>query len=126
MKGNHQFSMSRVAVAIMFVASIMASAACQRSTPVTKSLRPNVVLILADDLGYSDISALGSEISTPNLDRLAKEGRVQTNMHVTPLCATTRASLLTGVDHYLVGVGTLSEDGPLLYPDNLMTEATIG
>lgn len=79
--------------------------------------RPNILVILADDLGYSDIGAFGSEISTPNLDRLAREGRVLTNVHVTPLCATSRAELLTGVDHHLVNVGTLPEQS-LLYPPN--------
>jgi arylsulfatase A-like enzyme len=71
--------------------------------------RPNVLVIVADDLGYSDLGAFGSEISTPNLDQLTKEGRVLTNFHATALCATTRAELMTGVDHHLVGMGTLPE-----------------
>ena len=84
---------------------------CGSSTPTggTAAGAPNVLVILADDLGYADIGAFGSEISTPNLDRLAKEGRVLTNFHTTPLCATSRAELLTGVDHHLVNVGTLPE-----------------
>lgn len=83
-------------------------AGCQRSTPAQSS-RPNVIVILADDLGYSDLSAFGSEISTPNLDQLSREGRILSNLHTTPLCATTRAELLTGVDHHLVGMGTMPE-----------------
>ena len=78
---------------------------------------PNVLVILVDDLGYSDLGAFGSEISTPNIDRLAREGRVLTNFHSTPLCATSRAELLTGADHHLVGVGTLPESAPF-YPNN--------
>ena len=68
--------------------------------------RPNILLIVADDLGYSDIGAFGGEIDTPNLDGLAGQGVSFTNFHVTPGCATTRASLLTGVDHHLTGIGT--------------------
>ncbi|MFX8470230.1 sulfatase-like hydrolase/transferase, partial [Acinetobacter baumannii] len=68
---------------------------------------PNVLIILADDLGYSDLGAFGSEISTPNLDQLAAEGKILTNFHTTPLCATSRADLITGADHHLVGMGTL-------------------
>ncbi|AXQ27601.1 arylsulfatase [Solimonas sp. K1W22B-7] len=69
--------------------------------------RPNIVVILADDLGYSDLGAFGSEIRTPNIDALARDGQVLTNFHVTQLCSTTRANLLTGADHHLVGIGSL-------------------
>jgi len=69
--------------------------------------RPNVLVILADDLGYSDIGAYGSEIRTPSLDALAREGGVFTNFHATPLCSPTRGELLTGADHHIVGVGAL-------------------
>ncbi len=61
------------------------------------SERPNIVIVLADDLGYSDIGAYGSEIDTPNLDRLAKNGMRFTSMHNTSKCFPSRASLLTGV-----------------------------
>jgi arylsulfatase len=79
--------------------------------------RPNFLVILGDDIGYSDLGAFGSEIATPNLDRLAAEGRILRNFHSTPLCATSRAELLTGADHHLVGVGTLSESN-YFYPNN--------
>lgn len=74
------------------------------------SKRPNVVVIVADDLGYSDIGAFGGEISTPNLDALAKEGRILSNYHVASTCSPTRAQLLSGADHHLVGFGTMAED----------------
>ena len=79
---------------------------------------PNVLIILADDLGYSDLGAFGSEISTPNLDQLAAEGKILTNFHTTPLCATSRADLITGADHHLVGMGTLPES-TVFYPDDI-------
>ena len=64
---------------------------------------PNVVVILVDDLGYSDIGPFGSEIRTPNLDRLADDGVVLTNYHTTPLCSPSRAALLTGVNPHKAG-----------------------
>ena len=64
---------------------------------------PNIVLMLVDDLGYSDIGCYGGEIPTPNLDTIAGKGVRFTNFHSTPKCSTTRASLMTGVDHHLAG-----------------------
>lgn len=68
--------------------------------------QPNILYLIADDLGYSDIGAFGSEIKTPNLDLLAKTGRVLTNFHTAPVCAVTRSMLYSGTDHHLVGLGT--------------------
>jgi arylsulfatase len=73
------------------------------------SPRPNVILLVADDLGYSDLGCFGSEISTPNIDRLATEGVVFANFHTAAACSPTRAMLLTGVDHHLAGMGTMVE-----------------
>ena len=67
--------------------------------------RPNIVLIVADDLGFSDIGAFGGEIRTPNLDALAREGVQLTNFHAAPTCGPSRSMLLTGVDHHLAGAG---------------------
>ncbi|MDX1405228.1 MAG: arylsulfatase [Woeseiaceae bacterium] len=67
--------------------------------------RPNIVLIIGDDIGFSDIGAFGSEIRTPNLDSLANEGVKLTNFHAAPTCGPTRSMLLTGVDHHLAGAG---------------------
>jgi arylsulfatase A-like enzyme len=69
--------------------------------------RPNILLIVADDLGYSDLGVMGSEISTPNLDRLAGSGMLLTNFHAAPACTASRAALLTGVDHHQAGVGNM-------------------
>ncbi len=70
-----------------------------------KSDQPNIIVILADDLGYSDIGAYGSEIRTPNLDTLAAQGIQLTNFHTGPTCGPTRAMLMSGVDHHRAGVG---------------------
>lgn len=71
--------------------------------------RPNIVLILADDLGYTDISPFGSEISTPNIARLASQGLSFTNYHTAGSCAPARAMLLTGVDSHRNGVPNIPE-----------------
>jgi len=75
--------------------------------PARLAKRPNILFILADDLGYSDIGAFGGEIETPNLDALAKSGRLLTNHHVGTVCAITRSMLISGTDHHLVGEGTM-------------------
>ncbi|MGI8938772.1 MAG: arylsulfatase [Iamia sp.] len=74
--------------------------------------KPNVIVILADDLGYSDLGCYGSEIPTPNLDRLAAGGVRFTDYHSTPMCSPTRASLLTGLNPHSAGVGTVAHSDP--------------
>ncbi len=74
--------------------------------------RPNVIVILADDLGYTDLSAYGSEIHTPNIDRLAEQGVKFSNYHTSPTCGPSRAMLLTGVDNHLAGVPEIPEALP--------------
>ena len=73
---------------------------------------PNVVVILADDLGFADLGCYGSEIPTPNLDRLAGAGQQFTNFHVTPMCSPTRAALLTGVNPHRAGAGHVANSDP--------------
>ncbi len=76
--------------------------------PVAPAGAPNVVVMLADDLGFADLGCYGSEIATPNLDALAARGIRYTNFHVTPMCSPTRSSLLTGLDHHRAGFGTVA------------------
>lgn len=75
--------------------------------------RPNVVFIVLDDMGYASLGCYGSEIETPNIDRLAADGIRFTNFHATALCSPTRASLLTGRNSHAVGMAYLSnvDDG---------------
>jgi arylsulfatase A-like enzyme len=75
----------------------------------TADSMPNILAIMGDDLGFSDLGAFGSEISTPNLDALAKDGKILTNYHTMPTCSTARASFLTGVDNHIAGIGTMYE-----------------
>lgn len=78
--------------------------------PELKGSRPNVVVILADDLGYSDLGCFGSEIATPNLDRMAARGMRLTQFYTTPRCCPTRAALLTGLYPQQAGLGNMMED----------------
>ena len=80
--------------------------------PTAPGGAPNVVIVLADDLGYSDLSCYGSEIPTPNLDALAAAGVQWTNFHVTPMCSPTRAALLTGVNPHRAGAGFVANSDP--------------
>lgn len=72
------------------------------------SSKPNVVFIVLDDSGFSDLGSYGSEIQTPNMDWLAENGLRYNNSHVTPLCSPTRASLLTGRNSHAAGMGLVT------------------
>ncbi len=76
--------------------------------PVAPKDSPNVLLVLFDDVGFSDFGCYGSPISTPTIDRLADSGVRYTGFHTTAMCSTTRAALLTGRNHHSTGVGCLA------------------
>jgi arylsulfatase len=83
------------------------------SAPATESVkptRPNIIVILADDLGYSDLGCYGSEIATPNLDKLAANGQRFAEFYTTPRCCPSRAALLTGLYPHQAGIGHMMED----------------
>jgi len=71
--------------------------------------KPNFLIIVADDLGYSDTGPFGSEISTPSLDRLASEGLRLTNFHTASACSPTRSMLFSGTDNHIAGLGQMTE-----------------
>jgi len=72
--------------------------------------RPNIILILADDLGFSDIGCFGSEIHTPHLDALAAQGTRLTQLYNNARCCPSRASILTGVSAHRAGIGHMVDD----------------
>ncbi|MFW2073690.1 arylsulfatase [Acinetobacter gerneri] len=86
----------------------------QQTNAAETAKAPNVLFIMADDLGYSDLGAFGGEIHTPNLDALATQGRIFTDYHTAPTCSPTRSQLISGTDHHLAGIGAMAE----LTPDN--------
>lgn len=71
--------------------------------------RPNILLVMADDMGWTDIGRFGSEIDTPNLDVLAKSGVTFTDFHVSVSCSPTRSMLLSGKDNHIAGLGNMGE-----------------
>ncbi|KZN15482.1 hypothetical protein OA79_00675 [Marinomonas sp. TW1] len=98
-----------VAASLLSASAVAQTDSSQNTLNANKDLRPNILLVMADDLGYSDLSSFGSEINTPNIDALATQGRIMTNFHVASVCSPTRASLMTGVDHHLSGIGNMAE-----------------
>ncbi|BGO89497.1 hypothetical protein NBRC10512_003957 [Rhodotorula toruloides] len=71
--------------------------------------KPNILLILADDLGFSDLGCFGGEVATPNLDALAKEGMRLSGFHTASACSPTRSMLFSGTDNHLAGLGQMAE-----------------
>ena len=97
-----------------FLASVSAGAFagfhCSQAPEATPDERPNIVIIMADDMGFSDIGCYGGEISTPNLNRLAENGLRFTQFYNAARCCPTRASLLTGLYQHQAGVGHMVGD----------------
>ena len=90
-------------LALVVFACLIASAFAQ-----AESHPPNIVVILVDDLGYSDLGCYGGEIETPNLDRLAQSGLRFSQFYNTARCCPSRASLLTGLYQHQAGIGFMT------------------
>src|SRR6185436_1553815 len=86
----------------LFLVALATTLGAQEPAP-----RPNIVVILVDDMGFADIGCYGSEIPTPHLDKLAADGVRFTQFYNTARCSTTRASLLTGLYPHQAGMGWL-------------------
>lgn len=95
----------KLALAAVFIPTLLSSL----SVYAMPTKQPNVLVIVADDLGFSDIQPFGGEISTPNLKKLASEGAVLSNFHAGPTCSVTRSMLLTGNDSHQAGLGSMAE-----------------
>src|SRR5215472_15977066 len=92
------------------LASLSGAAGPLASLASAQPKRPNILIILADDMGFSDIGCYGSEIETPNLNRLASQGIRLTRFRNTARCCPSRSSLLTGLYPHEAGVGLMVED----------------
>ena len=94
--------------AVLGASAILGTAVDAKSAGVpaqasTTDTRPNILLIVADDMGWSDIGPFGSEIRTPHLDQLAARGMMFTQFYVGPACSPTRSMMITGTDNHLAG-----------------------
>ena len=98
--------MKRALVAVATLLVVLCGTAAPGQAQVRK---PNIVVILGDDMGFSDMGAFGSEIRTPNLDALAKDGVRFTNFYTHASCSPTRSMLLSGVDTHINGMGNMDE-----------------
>lgn len=120
MKEKKEHSFALPAFAAILALTVLSGAMQVRAegTPQTirKDKRPNILLIVADDLGYSDLGSYGGEINTPVLDSLAKEGVRYTDFYVAPTCSVTRSMLLSGTDNHVAGLGNMGE---LLAPNQV-------
>ena len=107
-----QFSLPTIILVAMFGLALSGCGPTEKASKLTAlddPERPNIIIVLLDDVGYADLGPYGSEISTPNIDRLAANGIQFTNFHAAAACTPTRGMLLTGVDNHLVGMGNMLE-----------------
>ncbi len=95
--------------ACALLVTLATACASDDQTLASSDERPNFIVFLMDDTGYGDIGAYGSEVSTPNIDRIAADGVQFTNYHTAATCSPTRSMLLTGVDNHLTGMGNMIE-----------------
>ena len=110
--------------AVGVLSAFVAAASPWAPAQTARGTRPNIVLIMADDLGFSDLSSYGSEIQTPNLDRLASRGLRFTQFYNAARCVPTRASLLTGLYPHQAGIGHMVGKSPNgLYDGDLSRDA---
>lgn len=96
---------TKVSVWLMILGINLILSQTSKTTKGEENKRPNIIIILADDLGYSDLGCTGSEIKTPNLDKLANKGVLFTDFYNTSRCCPSRASLLTGQHQWDAGMG---------------------
>ncbi len=107
---------SAVILALAMISGAIQARAGDQPKTARKDKRPNILLIVADDMGYSDLGSYGGEINTPVLDSLAKEGVRYTDFYVAPTCSVTRSMLLSGTDNHVAGLGNMGE---LLAPNQV-------
>ena len=93
----------------VFLASLLVALSALAFPAHAQAKRPNIVVILGDDMGFADIGAFGSEINTPNIDALARDGVRFTNFYTHASCSPTRSMLLSGVDTHRNGLGNMDE-----------------
>ena len=106
MKNLRKRVQKSIITALLFAASL---SGCAMGTEPDTDKRPNFLLVVADDMGYTDLGSFGGEIETPTVDALAAEGIRFTDFHVSVSCSPTRSMLMSGTDNHLAGLGTMSE-----------------
>jgi len=102
---------SSFSIYFTLVTLLIITTSCQEENKKTEpnNQKPNILLIVADDMGYSDIAPFGGEVNTPTLSKLADQGVMLTNFHVLPTCSPSRSVLLSGTDNHIAGLGSMGE-----------------
>jgi arylsulfatase A-like enzyme len=110
-RGNRFSVLPALAAILALTMTLAATRVYAEDPPQTeqRDKRPNFLLIVADDLGYSDLGSYGGEINTPVLDQLAQQGVRYTNFYVSPTCSVSRSMLLSGTDNHVAGLGNMGE-----------------
>ena len=110
MKVSKKLVLKSLLVVLLLIVMLPGCAKYARDTKLpTADSRPNFLLVVVDDMGYTDLGSFGGEIETPNIDALANAGVRFTDFHVSVSCSPTRSMLLSGTDNHLAGMGTMSE-----------------
>jgi arylsulfatase len=122
---ERRIRVTRPAASFAF-AAVLASLCLAADAQESQTERPNVLLIVADDLGYSDLGVYGGEIETPNLDALAESGLMFTRFYANASCSPTRAMLLSGTDNHIAGVGMMYEARRRAPEDTVIPSAYAG
>jgi arylsulfatase A-like enzyme len=104
--GKGGIGMRNMIIILLLGLALASTGACASEG---KGGNPNILLIVVDDMGYSDIGCFGGEVRTPNLDSLSKSGMIFTDFHTAPTCSPTRSMLLSGTDNHLAGLGSMGE-----------------
>lgn len=99
---SHKYCFN-IPLCLVALSTVLAGCSINPPGHIAEEKRPNILLIVADDLGYTDIGVYGSEIATPNLDQLANDGLILTDFHNQAVCAPTRAAILSGTDNHNAG-----------------------
>src|SRR4051812_2064120 len=103
---------SKIYLSVLLTGVTIAALTAWKNKPFptpAKPPRPNIIVILADDMGFSDLGCYGGEVQTPNIDYLAGNGIRYTQFYNTSRCCPTRASLLTGLYNHQAGIGKMTD-----------------
>ena len=100
-------ALKKMSLLILTFSTLLAFGQSQVNTQQKK--KPNILLIVADDMGYSDLGCYGGEINTPVINKISEEGLRFTNFYVSPTCSVTRSMLLSGTDNHIAGLGNMGE-----------------
>jgi arylsulfatase len=106
---SHRFAPALIVLGVIVTLAGCADTAMEKGPGSAADQRPNVLLVVVDDVGWTDVGSFGGEIATPNIDALAARGVRFTDFHVSMSCSPTRSMLLSGTDNHIAGLGNMGE-----------------